>query len=581
MKIMLTSLNAKYIHSNLAIRYLNAYCHDDFPDIFIREYTINDRAEAVLGEIYKERADVVAFSCYIWNIGETLQIAANLKKVSPETIIVLGGPEVTYDPVDILSHNPYVDYIDYGEGEETFRQLLGYIKHNNVNIENILGLAYRTKGKCEKNQARPLIKDLDKIPFPYLENLKSFQNKIIYYESTRGCPFQCQYCLSSTIEGVRFFSLDRVKRDLTRFIEAGVKQVKFVDRTFNCNHQRALEIMKFLAGAPGDINFHFEVAADLIGREMLDFLATVPKGRFQFEIGIQSTNSDTLELIKRKMDLSKVKENVREIKSFGNIHQHLDLIAGLPAESYESFRNSFNEVYALKPDMLQLGFLKLLKGSGIRERAEGYGIKYTAEPPYEVLANDFLSYGKVLKLKRVEDLLERYGNSGRFKYSLPWLEGFFETTFDMYERLGNFWEERGYHLSSHKDSAIFEIIYNFFVHISRENHPVFSDLLKLDYLRQGNLPLPKFLKRDYPQEFREKCWEFVKNSQNVTQYLPQYQEVSTKEIMKKVAFELFQYNVVDLINASPSLKKPIVPAETVLLFDYEVKGAVTFKRVML
>lgn len=568
MKILLTSLNAKFIHANLAIRCLQSYCQKEFSSIGWREFTINDQIADIAAEIYREKAAIVAFSCYIWNIKATLAVADILKKVSPQTIIILGGPEVSYDPIEVLDQQPYVDFVVFGEGEETFHELLQSLSTTNFELANIAGLAYRKEGQVFKNQARKLINNLDLLPFPYQQDLDQLANKIIYYESSRGCPFQCQYCLSSTIEGVRLLSLDRVKKDLSIFMAAGVKQVKFVDRTFNCDRSRAFEIIKFILNQGSQTKFHFEVAADLIDSRLSDLLATAPDGILQLEIGIQSTNENTLQLVQRKMNLAQVKENVLKIGSLSHVHQHLDLIAGLPGESYSSFKNSFNEVMALKPDVLQLGFLKLLKGSGIRAKAEQYQYRYITEPPYEVLSNDSITYEEILKLKLIEDLLEKYGNSQRFKYSLSFFSSAFETPFDMYEQFAAYWVDNGYQKVAHSNEALFSIIYKFYISRVGINKLAFNELLKFDFfLHNKNARLPAFIKQKESVGFRERCWEFLKDQEKLLKFLPHYQSLPAKQIINKVHFEAFSYNIIDLIQEK-SPQDNMALNETIILFDY-------------
>ncbi|HHW48406.1 MAG TPA: B12-binding domain-containing radical SAM protein, partial [Clostridiaceae bacterium] len=393
MRTVLVALNSKYIHSSLAPWYLKAACGDGCGEIIVLEYTINDDIENVLGEIYSLKPDVAAFSCYIWNIGKALRLSENLKKVLPSVKIVLGGPEVSFDAEKIMEENQFIDYIITGEGEAAFKSLLTALKDLKDEPEKSLlssigSLVYRFDGNIFSNNPCELIKDLDQIPSPYTgEMLASTSDKVVYFESSRGCPFSCSYCLSSTIDGVRHFSLDRVKSELFKLIKAGVKLVKFVDRTFNCNKARAKEIFKFVIEHGENTAFHFEAAADLFDDEMIEMLSQAPSGRIQFEIGIQSTNMQTLAAVNRKSNLDRVFDNVRKLRQHGNIHLHLDLIAGLPYEDFCSFKTSFDAVYSLKPHNLQLGFLKMLKGSKIRREAYKYSYNYRSYPPYEVLGN--------------------------------------------------------------------------------------------------------------------------------------------------------------------------------------------------
>ena len=366
---LLIGINAKYIHTNLAIRYLKAYCNKQYQSIALKEFSINDSLDNVLKEVYCKHTHVYAFSCYIWNIDRVLKLCSNLKKLNPDAVVVLGGPEVSFDAETLITMHKYIDYIIRGEGEETFLELLQLLKSDMHNNAEILGLTYRLGNQIVSTPDRPLLQNLDIIPFPY-EDIKQLSNKIIYYETSRGCPFNCQYCLSSTLHGVRYFSMDRIKQELKQFIDLGVKQVKLVDRTFNCNKQHSLEIIKYIIKLQSKTNFHFEIGADLLDDEIIAVLATAPKDMFQFEIGVQSTNQIALREISRAMNIDKVKQNVLSLQQARNSHLHLDLIAGLPFEDFNSFGRSFDEVHQLLPDMLQLGFLKLLKGSGIRNRAK-------------------------------------------------------------------------------------------------------------------------------------------------------------------------------------------------------------------
>ena len=389
MKILLTSLNAKFIHSNLAIRYLKGYCEAySSADVAIREFTINDQIEKILASIYLEEPDVIGFSCYIWNIEETLKLASSIKQVIPRCKIILGGPEVSYDSREFMAKFPYIDFIMYGEGEETFRHFVETLE-NRSDFSSVNGLVYRDGGRVIQNPPRSNMEDLDIIPFPYRDGLLGLENKIVYYETSRGCPFNCQYCLSSTIDGVRYFSLERVLDEIDFFIDRKVPQVKLVDRTFNCHPKRAKAIIEHIIRREGNTNFHFEIAAHIMDRDMLELLRKAPPGLFQLEIGVQSTNEHTLDSIQRKTDIGKIYQVVEKLHTPRNIHIHLDLIAGLPYEDYDSFADSFDDVYSMQPDNLQLGFLKLLKGSSIRQEASEHGYRYTTYAPYEVLGNKY------------------------------------------------------------------------------------------------------------------------------------------------------------------------------------------------
>jgi radical SAM superfamily enzyme YgiQ (UPF0313 family) len=511
MKVLLTTLNTRFVHTSLALRYLEESIRT-IPGLeAIRsEFTINSHLEDVLGEIFLQKAKVVAFSCYIWNIGLTLQIAANLKKVAPGTVIILGGPEVSHETEKLMQEYSFIDFIVAGEGEEVFPRLLqGLAKFplfpesgqaisfgqlmggNGVSTEGI----YWWEGeKVYGTGQAPLIALLDTIPSPYQGNLTEFKEKIAYLEASRGCPFSCSYCLSATLKGVRHFSLDRVKQDLTKLIAAGVKQVKFVDRTFNINKEYALEIWRFILreytlGGGITVNFHFEISADLLDQEQLDFLAHVPPGLFQFEIGVQSTNPDTLAAINRRSNLTKLQERVRELRRGNNIHLHLDLIAGLPYEDLQSFRKSFNQVISLKPHRLQLGFLKLLKGSPIREQGERFQYVYLSEAPYQVLANKFITYEDLLVLKDMEEVLEKVYNSRQFLYTLDYLLDFHGDKFQLFQDLLSTWQEvQAVKFNQISQKDIYPLLASFgYQKLPKGSGALVKELLKFDLLRQQRL----------------------------------------------------------------------------------------------
>ncbi len=500
MKLLLTALNAKYIHSNLALHYLKAFAGKYRESIGIKEYTINHSMPEILKGIYKERADIVAFSCYIWNIEMILQVAAELKKVSPDIIIWFGGPEVSYDYDRNLREYPFLDGVMIGEGEETFLELSTYYMEGGKELDQIAGIAYKQSAKREKDREkedstitktlnRRLI-SLDEIPFPY-DDFEYFQNKIIYYESSRGCPFSCSYCLSSIERQVRLRSLELVTRELQIFLERKVAQVKFVDRTFNCNKNHAMQIWNYIKMHDNGVtNFHFELSADLLGEEELEFLSTLRPGQVQLEIGVQSTNPETIKAIRRKMNFAQLRRNVEKINAGGNIHQHLDLIAGLPMENYESFGRSFQEVYALKPEQLQLGFLKILKGSLMEEEAKNYGILYQNKSPYEVLSTNWLSFDEILQIKGICEMVEVYYNSGQFHYSIQYLEHHFPTGFALYEALNHYYEQHNLYQAAHNRIKRFEILLDFFCEtvlqlnsseLEADRLSLFKEILLLDY----------------------------------------------------------------------------------------------------
>ena len=492
MKILLAACNAKYIHSNLAVYDLKAYSSDYDKEVFLREYTINQPKDEILKDIYGSGADVVCFSCYIWNISFVRELIRDLAKILPETAFWAGGPEVSYDTEKFLTEMPEVTGVLVGEGEKTFHDLLEYYIDGKGSLGEIRGIAYRDGEEIRHNGWRELM-NLSEIPFVY-QHLEEFENRIIYYESSRGCPFSCSYCLSSIDKKLRFRDLELVKKELQFFLDHKVPQVKFVDRTFNCKHEHAMAIWKYiLEHDNGVTNFHFEVSADLLRDEEMDLMAKMRPGLIQLEIGVQSTNQETIRAIHRHMDLDKLERCVDRVHSFRNIHQHLDLIAGLPYEDYDTFHRSFNDVYQMKPDQLQLGFLKVLKGSLMKEEAEKYGIVHKEKEPYEVLSTKWLPYGDVLKLKAVESMVEVYYNSGQFQHTLEYLVPLAKDAFTFYESLGAFYEKKGYSEISHSRMRRYEILLEYLqeetdVSVEKASQKMLYDL----YLREKLKKRPSF-----------------------------------------------------------------------------------------
>ncbi|QSO46478.1 B12-binding domain-containing radical SAM protein [Alicyclobacillus mengziensis] len=457
MRVVLTTLNAKYIHTALALRYLRAFVQSDFPDTHICEYTIKDIPSRIVADLYARKPDVIGFSVYIWNVQETLPLIGMLKKVLPQTRIILGGPEVSYDTRYWMERIPEVDCIVQGEGEASFLNVLKAIESGSP-FHQVDGVAYRTeKGICI-NPATAKI-DLHQIPSPYgdEDDLASLRHRVVYYETSRGCPFSCQFCLSSIESGVRYFPLERVKADVLRLIRAGIQTIKFVDRTFNLKRDYAVELFQFLIDNQGETVFQFEITGDILHRETVQFLKqNVPQGLFRFEIGVQSTNDVTNSLVKRRQNFERLKHNILELKEAGTIVQHLDLIAGLPEEDYVSFRKTFDDVFALHPDELQLGFLKMLRGTGLRLTAHKFGYIYMDNPPYEVFANHVLSYDDVLRIKQVEDVLEKYWNEGRLRHTTAYLTQYvYESPFDLFQQFGAYWESQGWHRIGHQLEDLF------------------------------------------------------------------------------------------------------------------------------
>ena len=511
MKILLAACNAKYIHSNLAVYDLKAYSSDYDEHVILREYTINQPKDEILKDIYSSGADVVCFSCYIWNISFVRELIRDLVKILPKTAFWAGGPEVSYDAEKFLTEMPEMTGVMVGEGEKTFHDLLEFYIDGKDSLEEISGIAYRTGDKIIHNGWRELM-DLSAIPFVY-EHLEKFENRIIYYESSRGCPFSCSYCLSSIDKKLRFRDLELVKKELQFFLDHRVPQVKFVDRTFNCKHEHAMTIWKYiLEHDNGVTNFHFEISADLLREEEMELMSQMRPGLIQLEIGVQSTNPETIRAIHRHMDLKKLEHCVNRVHSFRNIHQHLDLIAGLPYEDYDTFHQSFNDVYQMKPDQLQLGFLKVLKGSLMQKEAEVYGIVYKEKEPYEVLSTNWLTYGEVLKLKMVESMVEVYYNSGQFWHTLEYLVPLEKDAFTFYEKLGSFYEKKGYSEISHSRMRRYEILLEYLQEETDVPAEVAAQKMLYDlYLREKLKKRPVFAPDQ--KQYETAVWNYRKNNQ--------------------------------------------------------------------
>lgn len=546
MKILLVAINAKYIHSNLAVYSLRAYAKRFAEHIDIAEYTINHRTEQVLQAIYEQAPDVLAFSCYIWNLDFIERLLPDLSKILPEVPIYVGGPEVSYETEAFLKDHPQVTGVLMGEGEQTFYSLCeALLEGTEADMGRIPGLLLREHG------VRPeQVLDMDTLPFLY-ENFADFSNRIVYYESSRGCPFACSYCLSSIEKRVRFRSLSLVYRELDFFLEKKVPQVKFVDRTFNCDRKRALAIWQYIKEHDNGVtNFHFEISADLLGEEEIGLLAQLRPGQIQLEIGVQTTNPETLKEIRRKTDLKKLSENVEKIRRMRNIHMHLDLIAGLPFEDLESFRNSFNQVYAMEPDHLQLGFLKVLKGSHMYEKAEEYGLIYGEKPAYEVLGTKWLSYDDILLLKGIEEMVEVYYNSGQFEKTIKGLQTCFSDSFSFYQALSEFYRDKGYGLAASSRIAKYEVLREFSEKYAAERHPEITELLVFDlYSREKVKVRPDWAP---PQEGeKESIQEFYRREAVSHDYLPDYEGYSWKQLMNMCHIEIFTY-----------------PKRRAVLFDY-------------
>ena len=564
MKILLTTLNAKFVHTALGLWSIYQYCRDDCPELEFREYNINQDLAWVCGEIFLERAAVVAFSCNIWNLAATLSISRRLKVLAPQTVMILGGPEVWDDPEGIMERHPWVDQIIVGEGELTFKEWLAEYATAAPRWERIRGLVYRNPGgKSVRNEARPDIADLNQLPFPYPADLTPFRDKLVYYEASRGCPYHCQYCLSANEHGVRFLPLERVKAELLRFIEAEIVQVKFVDRSFNCHPGRAKAIWKFLLEHPCKTNFHFEIVGDLLDEESLAILRQAPPGMFQFEVGVQSTNPETLRLIERRTDFGRLAEQCGRLIRESKVFVHLDLIAGLPGEDYQSFARTFDDNLAIRPHRLQLGFLKLLHGSGIRNKAAEYGYIYTEEAPYEVLANDWIRYDELLRLKVIEDLLERYYNSERFRLSFEYLFQQFSSPFKLFEAFGAWWKKRGHDRVSHKSRDLYGYLLQFGTAVlGAAAANVLRNTLKYDLLTSERLvELPDWAGGSDP-ELQRAGYRFWQDEALRQRYIPDWADRTVREIQRRVVFAAFDFDPAQL--AADPAREPAAQRSTYL-----------------
>lgn len=555
MNILLTAINAKYIHSNLAVYSLRAYaagkCERYKEEIGIAEYTINQPLDQILMDLYKRKPEVLCFSCYLWNIEYVEQLVAELGKIMPQTDIWLGGPEVSYHASHMLEQFPQVYGIMRGEGEETFLELTEFY-HNNSGksleqcekvqrLKEIVGITFRNGEEIIETADRSVM-DLSKVPFVY-EDLDVFKNKIIYYESSRGCPFSCSYCLSSIDKCLRFRDLELVKKELQFFIDHEIPQVKFVDRTFNCKHSHSMEIWSYIKEHDkGKTNFHFEVAADLLNEEELNLISTMRPGLIQLEIGVQSTNEQTIKEIHRTMKFSQVTEVVNRVHAAKNIHQHLDLIAGLPFEDYNSFHKSFCDVYALKPEQLQLGFLKVLKGSYMEEKTKDYELLYQNRPPYEVLSTKWLPYSDVIRLKGLEEMVEVYYNSRQFEHTMELLEQVFGDAFVMFEEMSNYYEEHGYYGVNHNRVARYEILYAFIKEVALVQYETllteeqFRQTLVMDlYLRENMKNRPAFAGDSLVSKEVERT--FYDTEAEEHQYLKGYEKYDKRQLRKMTHLE--------------------------------------------
>ncbi len=593
MKFLLVALNSKYIHSNPAIYSLRAYAGVEYREhIEIAEYTINNQLQEIMADIYLKKPDVIGFSCYIWNWSMIQELLEEVHKLLPNVPVWLGGPEVSFDAPEILQKYPQVNGIMIGEGEETFKELVGFYVGNAKSCEanreadvngtvadKMLDEKAKTladiAGLCiPSGYTKPReLTNISELPFLY-DDLEPFANKIIYYESSRGCPYRCSYCLSSIDKTVRLRDINVVKKELQFFLDHRVKQVKFVDRTFNCNHEHAMEIWRYIHEYDNGVtNFHFEVSADILKENQIQLLNQMRPGLAQLEIGVQSTNPDTLRAIDRVMNVERLEGIVDAINQGQNVHQHLDLIAGLPYEDYESFAESFNRVYAMKPEQLQLGFLKVLKGSKMHDCAGEYGICYMSKPPYEVLYTKWLSFDDVLRLKRIEEMVELYYNSNQYTHTIPFLVRAFETPFAMYEAMADFYEEKGFFVNSPARAYRYHVLLEFTKAYDSKHEAIYKELLTYDmYLRENLKSRPDFA-TDITS-FKEQVRDFYQKEAEERVLLPDYQQYDWKQLSKMTHLEPFYYPVWDVESL---LEADVSPVPSYALFDYQNRNALTYE----
>ncbi len=570
MKVLLTAINSKYIHSNLAVFDLKAYAAEYSEYIKIREFTINHRTDYILSEIYREKPDVLAFSCYIWNIEYVCELIKELSKILPNTQIWLGGPEVSFRAKEMLIDYPEVTGIMCGEGEATFKEVMSHYVEGIPEYSSIRGICYRVDNdNIAVNEWRETI-PLDDVPFIY-DNLSEFNNKIIYYESSRGCPFNCSYCLSSVDKNLRYRSLTLVKNELQKFLDAKVRQVKFVDRTFNCEKSRTMEIWRYIIDNDNGIsNFHFEITANLLSEDEVELLSKARPGLIQLEIGVQSANSKTISAINRKMDIEKLKNTVYLLSEKAKVHKHLDLIAGLPEEDYESFGNSFDYVYEQRPEQLQLGFLKVLYGSAMHDKAREYGLVYKDKPPYEVLSTRWLSYGDIIKLKQIEEVVEIFYNTRQFDNTMnALLNRTGITPFKLYERLGEFYYNNSPSDEKHSRIQNYHILLSFIESICdiKEEIKLYKEVLTLDvYLRENIKSRPSF-SADI-KELKDEIRDFYMDEKNMV-YLGNYSDLSTNQVINAMHLEIFEHDIFAFISGDK-----IAAAKTRVLFDYKERNPV-------
>lgn len=542
--IVLSTLNATYMHSSLALRSLRAFCgvRTDW-DFRLKEFTINQRHGDIIADLYLIRPAVLAFSCYIWNISPILEICADYKKAAPDTVIILGGPEVSYNAAEVLASNSAVDYVVNGEGEKTLDELLSAFSDESE-LAAIQGISYRNReGIPVVNPSRDLIVNLDDLPFAYANQTDDLRDRVVYYESTRGCPFSCTYCLSASSTGVRSLSIDRVKSDLAVLLALPLREIKFVDRTFNLDEKRVRTIIKYILGYPSQVKIHFEINAELFSDNMIDFLEKVPPGRFNFEIGIQSTFQPALQAVGRKQNLTKLSNNITRLALANNIHLHLDLIAGLPGEDYDNFKESFNMAYGLQPHMLQLGFLKVLKGSPLINDVVSFQYVFQSHPPYQVISNRDLSFENVLNLTRIEELVDLYYNSREMVTTLQYITGtlYKGSAANFYEDFSAFWSDQEWWGRGHRKEALFTFLSAFIENFYPDHRIVVNELLKFDYLiNHHRYTLPQGMSSHNPDNLNNIVYSYAKDKAFVHRHFPQWEGMTPREVRKLLHIEYFE-----------------------------------------
>lgn len=576
MNIIISTLNAKYIHTSLSIRYLKAYAQPDY-DVQLAEYTIKDPIMNIVGDLYSKKPDVIGFSCYIWNIEETMKVVAMLKKINPELVIILGGPEVTYDVGEWLDQIPGADFIVIGEGEVTFKALLSEIEGAN-DYKKVGGIAYRQDGKKVIQPQNGKV-DLKSLPTPYRleEDRNELSKRVTYIETSRGCPFSCQFCLSSIEVGVRYFDREKIKEDIRYLMENGAKTIKFVDRTFNISRSYAMDMFQFLIDEhhPGVV-FQFEITADIMRPEVIQFLNDhAPAGLFRFEIGVQSTNDHTNDLVMRRQNFEKLTRTVTMVKDGQKIDQHLDLIAGLPEEDYHSFRKTFNDVFELRPEEMQLGFLKMLRGTGLRIRANDHDYIYSDHAPYEILGNNVLSFDDIVRIKQVEDVLEKYWNDHRMDHTTEFLvESVFNSPFDFFQEFGTFWDEQGWSRIGHQLEDLFRRLQQFLSSRESADLKTIIGLMKLDYfMNQKYKPRKPWWDASLDKQGRKEIYEEILNKPEHLGSSFIALGLNEKEIHKHTLLEELPFDLETYLTDGTFVNKPSI---MLAYFDPSGKGSSIF-----